>query len=374
MRRMQYLGLGAVLCALVLLLASANVVCAQEVTATITGTVTDSTGAAVAGATVTAKSVERGTVFKDVTNEVGIYRITQLPVGNYDLRVEKEGFQTALFPSFTLVLNQIARIDVALKVGQVSQAIEVTGAAPVLKTETTQVDTIINAATNEAIPLATRNYVELTLLAPGTVTTDPHSLNTGDNTGSGGRPLINGNREQSNNFLLDGMDNNQVSDNLLGYTPAPDAIEEFNLITNNASAEFGNFEGGIVSVSIKSGTNSYHGDVWEFFRNDKLNANSWSNNFSGTPRDKLRWNMFGGTLGGPVFKNKLFFFVDYQGQRFDHPSSTSPITVNAIETATARPIRLTSGERLNGRRRCDAPQNCSSTDTAWSLGCSPLVA
>jgi len=123
------------------------------------------------------------------------------------------------------------------------------------------------------------------------------------------------------------MDNNQVSDNLLGYTPAPDAIEEFNLITNNASAEFGNFEGGIVSVSIKSGTNSYHGDVWEFFRNDKLNANSWSNNFSGTPRDKLRWNMFGGTLGGPVFKNKLFFFVDYQGQRFDHPSSTSPITV-----------------------------------------------
>ena len=327
MRKMQYLGLGAVLCALVLLLASANVVCAQEVTATITGTVTDSTGAAVAGATVTAKSVERGTVFKDVTNEVGIYRITQLPVGNYDLRVEKEGFQTALFPSFTLVLNQIARIDVALKVGQVSQAIEVTGAAPVLKTETTQVDTIINAATNEAIPLATRNYVELTLLAPGTVTTDPHSLNTGDNTGSGGRPLINGNREQSNNFLLDGMDNNQVSDNLLGYTPAPDAIEEFNLITNNASAEFGNFEGGIVSVSIKSGTNSYHGDVWEFFRNDKLNANSWSNNFSGTPRDKLRWNMFGGTLGGPVFQNKLFFFVDYQGQRFDHPSSTSPITV-----------------------------------------------
>jgi len=327
MRKMQYLGLGAVLCALVLLLASANVVCAQEVTATITGTVTDSTGAAVAGATVTAKSVERGTVFKDVTNEVGIYRITQLPVGNYDLRVEKEGFQTALFPSFTLVLNQIARIDVALKVGQVSQAIEVTGAAPVLKTETTQVDTIINAATNEAIPLATRNYVELTLLAPGTVTTDPHSLNTGDNTGSGGRPLINGNREQSNNFLLDGMDNNQVSDNLLGYTPAPDAIEEFNLITNNGSAEFAIFEGGIVSVSIKSGTNSNHGDVWEFFRNDKLNANSWSNNFSGTPRDKLRWNMFGGTLGGPVFKNKLFFFVDYQGQRFDHPSSTSPITV-----------------------------------------------
>src|SRR5438094_10479257 len=130
------------------------------------------------------------------------------------------------------------------------------------------------------------------------------------------------------------MDNNQVSDNLLGYTPAPDAIEEFNLITNNASAEFGNFDGGIVSAKIKSGTNSFHGDAWEFFRNDKLNANSWSNkfhtdaakNWAPLPKDKLRWNMFGGTLGGPVLKNKLFFFVDYQGQRFDHPSSTGSFT------------------------------------------------
>src|SRR5882762_2151655 len=327
MRKMQSLGLGLVVMTLVGLLCSANAAWGQDVTASITGTVTDPSGAAIAGAAVTAKSLERGLTYTALTNESGIYRIAQLPVGDYDLRIEKQGFQTAVFPTFTLVLNQTGRVDVALKVGQVTQTVEVTGAAPILKTETTQVDTIINAATNEAIPLATRNYVELTLLAPGTVTTDPHSLNTGDNTGSGGRPLINGNREQSNNFLLDGMDNNQVSDNLLGYTPAPDAIEEFNLITTNASAEFGNFEGGIVSVSIKSGTNSYHGDVWEFIRNDKLNANSWSNNFSGTSRDKLRWNMFGGTLGGPVIKNKLFFFVDYQGQRFDHPSSTGPITV-----------------------------------------------
>jgi len=324
--------LGAVVCALVLLLVSANAVWAQEVTATITGTVTDSTGAAVAGATVTAKSVDRGTVFKDATNEVGIYRIAQLPVGNYDLRVEKEGFQAALFPSFTLVLNQVARIDVALKVGQVSQTIEVTGAAPVMKTETTQVDTIINAATNDNLPLASRNYVQLTLLSPGAVSTDPASFTSGNNTDFySGRPLINGNREQANNFLLDGMDNNQVSDNLLGYTPAPDAIEEFNLITNNASAEFGNFEGGIVSATIKSGTNTYHGDVWEFFRNDKLNANSWSNNFNKLPKDKIRWNMFGGTFGGPIFKNKLFFFTDFQGQRFDIPTSSS--TLNVFTTA-----------------------------------------
>ena len=196
-----------------------------------------------------------------------------------------------------------------MKVGQTSETVEVTGAAPVLETDTMQVDTIINAATNDNLPLASRNYVQLTLLAPGSVSTDPSSFNNGNNTGGyGGRPLINGNREQANNFLLDGMDNNQVSDNLLGYTPAPDAIQEFNLITNNAPAEFGNFEGGIVNATIKSGTNSYHGDVWEFFRNDVLNANSWSNNlvYPALPKAKLRWNMFGGTFGGPIVKNKTF--------------------------------------------------------------------
>src|SRR5438270_2436363 len=229
-----------------------------------------------------------------------------------------------------------------MKVGQASETVEVSGAAPVLKTETTQVDTIMNAATNDNLPLASRNYVQLTLLAPGAVSTDPSSFNNGNNTGGyGGRPLINGNREQANNFLLDGMDNNQVSDNLLGYTPAPDAIQEFNLITNNAPAEFGNFEGGIVNATIKSGTNAFHGDVWEFFRNDVLNANSWQNNlrvndagqWDPAPKSKIRWNMFGGTLGGPIIKNKLFFFADFQDQRFDIPSSAS---ANTVFTAAER--------------------------------------
>jgi hypothetical protein len=328
MRKMQSLGLGLVFLALVaLLLCTANPAWGQEVTASITGTVSDPTGAAIVGATVTAKSVERGLTYTAVTNDSGIYRIAQLPVGSYELKVEKPGFASAAYPAFVLTLNQVARIDVALKVGQVTQIVEVTGAAPVLKTEATQVDTIINSATNDNLPLASRNYVQLTLLAPGTVTTNPASFTSGNNTDFySGRPLINGNREQSNNFLLDGMDNNQVSDNLLGYTPAPDAIQEFNLITSNASAEFGNFEGGIISATIKSGTNSYHGDAWEFFRNDVLNAKSWSNNFNALPKDKLRWNMFGGTLGGPIFKNKLFFFADYQDQRFDIPSSSNAFT------------------------------------------------
>jgi hypothetical protein len=331
MRKLQSVALALFCLTLFALICGANSATGQEITAAITGTVTDQSGAAIAGATVIAKSVERGETFTSTTNEAGIYRISQLIVGNYDLKIEKAGFQTALYPAFTLHENQVARIDISMKVGQVSQTIEVTGAAPVLKTESVQVDLITDSATNDALPLATRNYVQLTLLSPGAVHPDPSSFNTGDNVNSGGRPFINGNREQSDNFILDGMDNNQVSDNLLGYTPAPDAIEEFNLITQNAPAEFGNFMGGIVNATIKSGTNSLHGDLWEFFRNDVLNANAWANKINASPnpipRAPERFNNFGATLGGPVIKNKLFFFMDFQGQRFDFPPSGSFFTV-----------------------------------------------
>src|SRR5579863_2302970 len=308
----------------------------QEVTATIVGTITDQSGAAVAGAMVKASSVERGTDYSSMSDDAGLYRISELPAGNYTLTVGKTGFATVSRSQFVLTVNQVARIDLALKVGQVTETLEVTDAPPVLEKDSTQVNTVIDAETNDNLPLASRNYVQLTLLAPGAVTTDPSSFNNGNNTaGLGGRPLINGNREQANNFLLDGMDNNQVSDNELGYTPAPDAIEEFNLITNNAPAEFGNFEGGIINATIKSGTNQYHGDVWEFFRNDVLNANSWSNNLNVNsagqwdplPKAKLRWNMFGGTFGGPIIKNKLFFFADFQDQRLDFPSSAGSDSV-----------------------------------------------
>jgi hypothetical protein len=299
----------------------------QEVTAAIVGTVTDPSGAPIKGATVTATDAERGTQWPATTNDSGAYNLPRLPIGTYSVKVTAAGFQTSVEKAFTLVLNQTARVDIQMKVGKITETVEVTGAAPVLQTESTQVSTVIDAQANDDLPLATRDYVELTMLAPGAVSPDPDNFNTGSNTANGARPYINGNREQANNFLLDGMDNNQVSDNLVGYTPAPDAIQEFNLITSNASAEFGNFQGGIVSATIKSGTNRFHGDLWEFFRNDKLNANSWSNNFNGLRRSLLRWNMFGGSVGGPIVRDKLFFFFDYQGQRFDFPSSTSPISV-----------------------------------------------
>jgi hypothetical protein len=295
----------------------------QEVTAAITGRITDSSGAAIAGAKVTATDTQRGTVWPTTTNGDGVYNLPRVPVGTYTLKVENEGFQTATRPAFTLVLNQVARIDISLQVGSQSQTVEVTSAAPLLQTESTQLGQVIDSRTNTELPLATRNYVQLTLLAAGSVHPDPSSFKNGQTTASSGRPYVNGNREQANNFILDGIDNNQVSDNLVGYAPSVDAIQEFNEITQNASAEFGNFMGGIISTTIKSGTNQFHGDAFEFFRNDVLNAAEWSQNLVGAPRSALRWNEFGGTLGGPIKRDKLFFFVDYQGSRFDTPTSVS---------------------------------------------------
>ncbi|HXP09400.1 MAG TPA: TonB-dependent receptor [Acidobacteriaceae bacterium] len=304
---------------------------AQQITASITGTVEDSAGAALADASVTARDTERGTSNTTKTNQGGVFNFSNLPIGTYEVKAEAPGFDTAVQPPIVLVLNETARLNFKMKVGAVSNTVQVSSEAPQLQADTTQVSTLINANTITGIPLATRNYVELTLLAPGSITPNNSTFNNGDNVNSGGRPSINGNREQSNNFILDGMDNNQTSENDLAVTPSPDAIQEFNLITSNASAEFGNFQGGIVNASIKSGTNQFHGDVWEFFRNDVLNANQWENKFLGPgaelPREALRWNMFGGTLGGPALKDRLFFFVDYQGQRFDHPTTTKNMTV-----------------------------------------------
>ncbi len=214
-----------------------------------------------------------------------------------------------------------------MHLGTFNQTIQVQGGVPLLNTDTIQLGAVIESNINEALPLATRNYIQLTLLVPGTVHPDPSAFTNGTNGFGSGRPYVNGNREQANNFLLDGLDNNQVSDNQVGYTPSIDAIEEFNMITNNAPAEFGNAQGGIISATIKSGTNRFQGTLFEFFRNDVLNANDWASNWSGGQRSKMRWNMFGGTIGGPIKKDKLFFFGDYQGQRYDFPASTGPMTV-----------------------------------------------
>jgi hypothetical protein len=320
----------------------------QQVTAAITGKVTDPSGAPIVNSKVQAVDTQRGTVQETVTNGDGLYNLPTVPVGNYNVKVDSPGFASAQQTNLTLVLNQVARLDFQLQIGNVATTMEVSAAAALLKTDSTQLDTIIDSRTNEALPLATRNYVQLTLLAPGAVATDPGSFTGPEATFNGGRPYINGNRNEANNFILDGMDNNQISENAVGYTPSVDAIEEFNMITQNASAQFGNFMGGIVSVSIKSGTNQVHGDVFEFIRNDALNANDWGNNWNALPRPLLRWNEFGGAVGGPIKKDKLFFFADYQGSRYDQPATSSAFTVFTTAERTGDFSQLLSqGVQLN---------------------------
>src|SRR5260370_771546 len=313
------------------LLLAASLCWSQGSTAAINGQVTDASGAVIPAAAVTAKDLDRATAWPTQTDNAGYYSLPRLPIGNYEIRVEAKGFQTAIQRSVTLVLDQTAKIDFHLQVGQVSQTMEVTSAAPVLQTERTELGTVMEASAIASLPLETRNYNQLALLMPGSITTSPASFNTGQATFNSGRPYINGNREQATYYRLDGMENTEFVDNNVAFSPNVDAIQEFNVITNNPSAEFGQFLGGVISVSLKSGSNAFHGNAFEYLRNDFFNANDWSRNFSLDPTvnsapANLRWNEFAGTLGGPIKKNKLFFFVDYQGSRFDRPATPGTIS------------------------------------------------
>ncbi|HUB78291.1 MAG TPA: carboxypeptidase regulatory-like domain-containing protein [Bryobacteraceae bacterium] len=316
--------------AVALLVALAQIGFAQESSA-ITGKVSDPSGAAVAGATVTARDVDRGTVWPTKTNDEGIYSIPRLPIGKYEVRVEAQGFQTALRPAFDLELNQTARVDITMTIGSVSSTVEVSAAAPLLQTETTQVGTTMMASSIASLPLETGNYNQLALLVPGAVTISPASMSGPQSTFNSARPEINGNREQANNYILDGMDNNEFVDNNVAYSPSVEALAEMNIITSSPSAEYGQFMGGVINATTKSGTNQMHGSGYWSFRRDALNANDWSRNFNPDPSVnsepvKQKWDLFGATIGGPIKKDKLFFFADYQGSRFDLPPTSTTIT------------------------------------------------
>ena len=338
----RHSGVAALLLLIAFLCCAGSTALAQAITATISGMVTDPAGRVVANADVSAKDLDRGTVWPAHTNGSGLYNLTRLPVGRYEVRVSAPGFRTAVESLVELQLNQVAAINVQLKLGENAEVVQVNEEAPLLQTQTTEVGVVLDARANVDLPLATRNYTQLTLLSPGAVTPSPTGFTNGQTTGETSRPEINGNRFTANDYVLDGMDNNQMSDNFVGYAPQPDAIQEFNLITQNAPADFGNYMGGIISAAIKSGTNQFHGSAFEFFRNNVLNANQWSSKLVTpfAPRAALRWNEFGAAVGGPILHNKLFFFVDYQGERFDTPSSSSFFSVMTANERTGNVSEL----------------------------------
>lgn len=312
---------------------------AQDTTGSIVGTVTDANGAVIQGAAVSAKDMDRGSVLNTRTNDSGAFSFSGVPVGNYEVTVTAKGFRTAHHEKFPLVLNQAARLDFQMAVGEGSETVEVVAEAPLLQTDTTLLGNVLNTTAIRELPLSTGNLNQLTLLTAGVVTPNLFGFQAAQNTFGTGRPYVNGAREQENNFVLDGMDNNQADNNDVGYVPSPEAVQEFNLITGNAPADFGNYLGGVVNVTLKSGTNKYHGSIFEYLRNSDLNANSWANNARGVdangheiaPRPGLHYNRFGFTFGGPIVKNKLFFFADYQESLFHQPST--PVALGAIPLA-----------------------------------------
>ncbi len=213
---------------------------AQTITASITGTVTDPSGAVVPNVKIAATNTSTNLTYSSTTNDSGVYNLLFLPVGNYNVAAEIQGFKRTVLGPFDLQVNQIARVDVKLEVGDTSVSVEIKDFAPVLQTESTATGDTLESTKLTAIPLNGRNYASLLQLMPGAISTSPNAMNTSNRfQGSGSRPQVNGNREQTNNFLLDGIDVNDSIDNRIGYNPNVDALEEVKVVTGNGSCRVG---------------------------------------------------------------------------------------------------------------------------------------
>ena len=293
---------------------------AQSGAASITGLVVDETGGALPGVTVTATNQASGVAYVATSNGAGNYTIPAVLVGLYAVKAELSGFRTATRSAVTLEARQAARLDFKMAVGAIQETVEVTGTAPILQTENATVGEVISGNALQSLPLNGRNSGQFALLLPGTITYNPRGF-TNIGSVNMNRPFVNGNREQTNNFIVDGFDVNETIDNRVAYQPSPDALAEISVETNNYSADTGNVGGAVVASVLKSGTNQYRGNLFEFYRNSDFDANTWENNRSGARKQERRQDIYGATLGGPIQHERLFFFANYQGSRQDAPGS-----------------------------------------------------
>jgi hypothetical protein len=297
---------------LLLMLLTSTTAWAQKDTGAITGNVTDPSGSVVSGAKVTAIDVDRGTTLVTTTNADGDYQFSPLRIGRYKITVEASGFQRTVIGPVQVDVQERPAINAKLQVGSVSETITISTQGPQLETDTSDLGQVQDSRTIETLPLNGRNYAQLALLSAGIGPSEPGSRVSGSYGFSS-----NGARSLQNNFQLDGVDNNSdLGDVLNGSSyviqPSVDALAEFKVQTNAYSAEFGRGNGAIMNATIKSGTNEFHGDAYEFFRNDVLDA---KNAFDQEGRQPYQQNQFGATIGGPILKNRLFFFGDYEGLR-----------------------------------------------------------
>src|SRR5258708_6031719 len=277
---------------------------AAEVTASLLGTVRDASGAVVTGANISLTNTQTNVAKKTESGTDGEYSFTLIPVGQYRLTVERTGFRKYVQEGIILQVNQAAKQDISLQVGAQTEVVEVTGDVAQVDTVTATLGSVETQRRIVDLPLVERDTFQLGLLQAGVFAPDPDD-------GSGNPFSVSGQRSESLTFLVNGVDNNDFLGNNAGVDPNPDAVAEFKILTNNYGAEYGRTSGGIGNQVIKSGTNAFHGGVFEFFRNDDLNAR----NYFQLERTRFNRNLFGGTLGGPIRKDKTFFFISYQGSR-----------------------------------------------------------
>ena len=290
---------------------------AQSETAEVLGTVHDASGATVADATVTLTNTGTGIAGKTTTNSDGDYDFLNVAVGQYEVAVEHSGF-SKVTTDVRVEVGARQRVDFALKVGEVTQTLVVTEAAPPLDTDSSDHGQVISTAAVAELPLNGRNYADLALLSTNAIKSPMAISFSPTGTPREGAFDVNGMRSTYNSFILDGADNNAYSTSNQGYSaqvvqPSPDAIAEFKVITSNYSAEYGRVGGAVVDAVMRSGTNQFHGTAYEFLRNTVLNATGYQ--FVPAPKTPQQRNQFGGSFGGPILKNRLFFFADYEGYR-----------------------------------------------------------
>src|SRR5579871_5458261 len=300
-----------------------------DVTGSILGVVHDKTQAVVAGVHVVATNTETNQTREAVSESDGSYRLLALPPGTYKVTATAAGFQQFTTTNIDVRVNDQLKVDIALEVGSVQQAVEVTANAVQVETANTQLGDVIESKKMLGLPLNGRSYLDLLGLQAGVAPTSAGTIG-GDRPVSGyisnaGNVSVNGQRETANAFLVNGGDVSEGRNLGAGLVPNLDSVEEFRLITNSFDAEYGKFSGAVMNAITKSGTNGFHGDVFEYLRNDSMDAQNYF--FSGQPKSELRQHQFGFTAGGPFWKDKLFWFTDYQGTRIVQGAEVSNVAV-----------------------------------------------
>ena len=309
---------------LIVVFAGANVF-AQQITGSIRGTVSDPSGAVVNAAAVTANQTETGLTRTAMTDRTGAYVLLELPVGHYQLQVEAKGFQKYVQQGIILNVNETATIPVRLAVGAQTQQVDVMADAQLIQGTVTSLGKTVSEREVLDLPLNGRNFTQLGLLQPGVVPLTPGLAEAGGSLRDGQAYAVNGQRPESNNFLIDGANNFNGVDGGFVLKPPVDAITEFRILTHNANAEFGNSLGSTTNIITRSGTNRFHGALWEFLRNDAFDAT----NYFASTTEPLKQNQFGGTIGGPIRKDKTFFFGYYEGFR-NRQGETDSSTVPSL--------------------------------------------